>query len=90
MRLRLWPLGVTVISGEPCALAANKAGEVSLSSFDGGDGSKGLRRTLEAGGGARIDEACWAKLQAFEALTYVPASAKSRASGAGAGEIDND
>jgi hypothetical protein len=90
VRLRLWPLGVTVISGEPCALAANKAGEVSLSSFDGADGSKGLRRTLEAGGGARIDEACWAKLQAFEALTYVPASAKSRASGAGAGEIDND
>ena len=53
-------------------------------------GSRGSIAPLEAGGGARVDEASWAKLQAFEALTYVPASAKSRASGAGAGEIDND
>jgi hypothetical protein len=88
VRLRLAPLGVMVISGGPCALAANKAEEMSLSLFEY-DQPEGSLRALQAGG-ARIDEASWAKLQGFEALTYVPASAKSRASGAGAGEIDND
>ncbi len=88
VRLRLAPLGVMVISGEPCALAVNRAEEMSLSPFDDGRPERSLR-ALQAGG-ARIDEASWAKLQGFEALTYVPASAQSRASGAGAGEIDND
>lgn len=88
VRLRLAPFGVIVISGEPCALAANRAQEMGLSPFDD-DRPEGSLRPLQAGE-ARIDEASWVKLQGFEALTYVPASAKSRASGAGAGEIDND
>jgi hypothetical protein len=46
-------------------------------------------RPLEIGG-TRVEDTPWAKLQAYEALTYVPASVKSRLSGAGAGEIDND
>ena len=61
---------------------------MSLSPFDD-DRPEGSLRALQAGV-ARIYGASWAKLQGFEALTYVPASAKSRASGAGAGEIDND
>jgi Protein of unknown function (DUF3726) len=41
-------------------------------------------------GGVAIDMVVWPKLQAFEALTYVPASRRSRLLGAGAGRIDND
>jgi hypothetical protein len=88
VRLRLGPSGVAFISGETCALAAGKADEVGLSSFDD-DRFEGSIHPVEAGG-ARVDESSWARLQSFEALTYVPASAKSRAGGAGAGEIDND
>jgi len=40
--------------------------------------------------GVAIDMVVWRKLQAFEALTYVPASRRSRLLGAGAGAIDND
>ena len=88
VRLRLASLGVMLISGEPCALAVNRAEEMGLSPFDDGR-PEGSLRALQAGE-ARIDEASWTKLQGFEARTYVPASAQSRASGAGAGEIDND
>lgn len=37
-----------------------------------------------------IDAAVWEKAEALAALTYVPASDQSRASGAGAGLTDND
>ena len=40
--------------------------------------------------GCRLDADVWRKLQAYEARTYVPASAQSRISGAGAGDSDND
>ncbi len=88
VRLRLGAVGVAVIAGEPCALAASKADKVRLSPI-ADDRVEGSLRPVEAEG-ARVDDTSWAKLQGFEALTYVPASAKSRASGAGAGEIDND
>ena len=49
-----------------------------------------IARPMFEVGGASVEEAPWARLRRYEALTYVPASAKSRLSGAGAGEIDND
>jgi hypothetical protein len=41
-------------------------------------------------GGAEIDRTVWAKLQVFEKCTYVPASLRSRALGAGSKASDND
>ena len=86
--LRLDPPIFAFASTEPCALAASEAEEVSLSAGDG-DAFESRSPAFE-GAGAKVEQALWAKLQCYEALTYVPASAKSRASGAGAGEIDND
>jgi hypothetical protein len=37
-----------------------------------------------------IDPARWQRLQNLSYRTYVPASERSRRSGAGAGNIDND
>ena len=88
VRLRLDPSHVMLLSGEPCALAVSKIEEVSLSQYDDDWPEVGSRPIGAVG--AKIDEVLWAKLQAYETLTFVPASAKSRASGAGAGEIDND
>lgn len=88
VRLRVGPLGVLRVAGEVCALAAHEAEEVSFSPF--ADDRAGVWMRPAPAGGANVDDASWARLQEFEALTYVPASAKSRASGAGAGEIDND
>ncbi|MBV9433714.1 MAG: DUF3726 domain-containing protein [Hyphomicrobiales bacterium] len=88
VRLRVGPLGIMLVSGEVRALAASQAEEVSLSSFEGG--WTGAWTHEGSAGGAVIEDASWARLQEYEALTYVPASAKSRSSGAGAGAIDND
>jgi Protein of unknown function (DUF3726) len=41
-------------------------------------------------GGRAADQVLWQRLQVFEAKTYVPASTRSRETGAGAGTSDND
>jgi hypothetical protein len=46
--------------------------------------TSGEERTME------VDSGLWAELNRFAAETYVPASARSRAVGAGAGLTDND
>lgn len=46
--------------------------------------------TGQAAAGLDVSESLWARLSALAALTYVPESDQSRASGAGAGDIDND
>jgi hypothetical protein len=40
--------------------------------------------------GVEIDAAIWAKFHAFQMRTYVPASLRSRLSGAGSATGDND
>ncbi len=42
------------------------------------------------GGGSVVDEVAWTRLLQLVSLTYVPVSEHSRASGAGAGLLDND
>ena len=86
--LRVGPSGVMLVAGEVCALAVSQVEAVSLS--PSGDDRAGAWTLPAPACAANVDDASWARVQEFEALTYVPASAKSRASGAGAGEIDND
>lgn len=44
----------------------------------------------EIRGGVEIDPTIWPRIQAFEARTYMPASLRSRLSGAGSATGDND
>jgi hypothetical protein len=88
LRLRLDASKVTADPATPCQLVASEAEKVELIPLEG---ARSDHRPPDVQiGGASVEEAPWAKLQGYEAMTYVPASAKSRASGAGAGEIDND
>jgi hypothetical protein len=88
LRLRLDASKVTADPATPCQLVASEAEKVELIPLEG---ARSDHRPPDVQvGGASVEEAFWAKLQGYEAMTYVPASAKSRASGAGAGEIDND
>ena len=64
-------------------------------SFDEGVGELPLladRGTLgvRAAAGIEVEDSSWARLQEFVRRTHVPASAQSRARGAGAGLIDDD
>jgi len=88
VKLRFEPPNVALASIGPCALLASEAEKASLSPI-AGDAFEGHLLVVHDGG-VRVDDASWAKLHGYEALTYVPASAKSRVSGAGAGAIDND
>ncbi|MFI5013866.1 MAG: DUF3726 domain-containing protein [Hyphomicrobiales bacterium] len=89
--------GVTVrLEGETAAVAnadaqaldSVRADEVTLTAPTGHRPMEVLPPARQ--GGAEVDAASWAKLRGFEALTYVPASVKSRLSGAGAALDDND
>ncbi len=74
-------------SGEPAALG-ERAGLVELTASVPLDAM--ACADAPPSGGIAIDAEIWPKLQAFEARTYVPASLRSRLSGAGAGASDND
>ena len=70
--------------------AASWARVEKLSLGEVARGRRGGETHLARSGGAVVDLDSWRELQRLEALTYVPASAKSRQRGAGAGHIDND
>jgi Protein of unknown function (DUF3726) len=88
LNVRLDSPMVALASTDACALTAGHAEEVTVTASEGSCDDKNLRPLPI--GGTTVDETSWAKLQSYEAMTYVPASAKSRLSGAGAGAIDND
>jgi hypothetical protein len=68
--------------------AARRAERVELTAAGKSPSIETAARSLTAG--IVIDAVVWAKLQLFEARTYVPASLRSRLSGAGSAASDND
>jgi hypothetical protein len=78
--------GQVAVGGD---LSARRA--VVLIEYRARSGDSGTRALRNPRPGERmVDDAAWARLSVLEARTYVPASTRSRESGAGAGLIDND
>jgi Protein of unknown function (DUF3726) len=89
-----WP-GVDLgVSGDRVVVAAPSqrlydAGPVAVAITPRAEPSTGVAHTARPGGRA-VDPVLWQRLGVFEAKTYVPASTRSRETGAGAGTSDND
>ncbi|MEJ8569970.1 DUF3726 domain-containing protein [Microbaculum marinum] len=88
-----FPTGCTVSIG-PGGLAVSgplpPAGADAVLTRRGHAGSRPRTPQTSPAEGAEVGEAAWVEVLALAALTYVPASEASRATGAGAGDIDND
>jgi hypothetical protein len=69
-------------------LAAPFASRVEIALMPGAVTDHPLRERNRHG--YSVPDDAWRALQLFEYRTYVPASAQSRLSGAGAGLLDND
>jgi hypothetical protein len=87
IRLRLRGARLAQTSGDRHASFGDRADRVELTASGAMDAPA---RAEDPPGGIEVDGAIWPKLQAFEARTYVPASLRSRLSGAGAAASDND
>lgn len=70
------------------ALAAPFTSCVEIALVPGADTAHSLRQRNRDG--YPVADDAWRALQLLEHRTYVPASAQSRLSGAGAGLLDND
>jgi hypothetical protein len=80
--------GAEVIATPADAARGDRAERVELTASSASPSINGEGMPLM--GGVEIDAVVWAKLQLFEARTYVPASLRSRLSGAGSAASDND
>lgn len=86
LRLSLAADGTAAASHERDAIAAWPAGEMRI----GADAEALPIALAPAAARATPDRACLARLDGLAAETYVPASARSRARGAGSAKLDDD
>jgi Protein of unknown function (DUF3726) len=89
LSITVWPNGGDV-AGPQTELAAPYASQVVISTVRPGQAAPGQVVALPRQLRSSVRTADWHALEALGARTYVPASAQSRAKGAGAGLVDND
>ncbi len=85
----VWPFTVD-LDGDPAQLYVPRAERVSWEQLTPAGIAKAATRRLARVDRSAVDDAAWHDLIRLGARTYVPASALSRARGAGAGLTDND